>query len=164
MHRDHWRRAAPTSWTYFALICVASAFTAETAVSQVPSADGVTWSRMFVFTDGRTFVTDGAFMLDSSLVDAGEFADAELIAPHLATFEGYFAADLPDEFALSEHERDAQTFRAPSGVALSARYVDYLRATPRGPSLRLRMKGDFEPVVIVADCNAVGLLMPMKRP
>jgi hypothetical protein len=158
-------RPRRTRWTCLALIGVLGGFTAHRAVSQERSSDEIAWTRKFQLTDGRTFVTDGAITLDASLVNPREFASAELITVSMKVIESYFAADLPDEFTLAELGPGATkgTYRAPSGVTLAARYVEYLRETLPASSLRLRMKGDLEPVVILSDGKAVGLLMPMKR-
>jgi len=73
------------------------------------------------------------------------------------------AAELPDEFELGDLERGSrpQTYEAPSGVTLAGKYVEFLRSVV--PGARLRMSGDRDPIVIVSDGKAVGLVMAMVR-
>jgi hypothetical protein len=42
-------------------------------------------------------------------------------------------------------------------------YVDFLRRTMSASTVRLRMKGNMEPIVIMANGSAVGVLMPVKQ-
>lgn len=157
-------RPRRSRWAQLILVGVTAALAAQT-VPQERSSDGVAWNRMLQLSDGRVFVTDGAITLEASLVNPGEHPSGEPASVSQTVIEGFLAADLPDEFALGELDRGAepQTYESPSGVTLAARYVDYLRATLPAASLRLRMKGDFEPVVIVSDGKAVGLVMALRR-
>ena len=64
--------------------------------------------------------------------------------------------------AISPQRYRAGVNSAPNGIALNATYVSYLRRILSG-STRFRMTGDLQPVVIVADGKAVGVLMPVKK-
>jgi len=69
----------------------------------------------------------------------------------------YLSADLPNEFSLSQlSPRDARTYAAPSGIVLNATYIDFVRRTLPPRQVRLRMKGDLDPVVIAVDGKPVG--------
>jgi hypothetical protein len=113
--------------------------------------------------DGRTLVTDGALALDAALAKP-PVPPSDLGPSPGGILERHLSADLPDEFRLAQLEpgQRPQTYVAPSGVVLSARYVDYLRRTLPERNLRLRMKGELDPVVLVLDGRPVGLLMPMR--
>jgi hypothetical protein len=56
-----------------------------------------------------------------------------------------------------------KTYTAPNGIALNATYINYLRRTLPSGSVRFRMTAKLEPVVIVANGSAVGVLMPVKQ-
>jgi hypothetical protein len=133
--------------------------------SASPAQNGtVTWQRLVRLHDGREFVSDGRLALDAALAKPSVLPSTVLPEATAKIIEGYLAAQLPDEFALSELSHPgAEQYIAPSGVVLDPIYVDYLRRTSSGSRLRLRMKGDTEPIVILLDAKAVGLLMPMKR-
>ena len=79
--------------------------------------------------------------------------------------EGYLAGSFTHEFGLGELKvkEAGRTYVAPSGVLVSATYVDFLRRTMSASTVRLRMKGNMEPIVIMANGSAVGVLMPVKQ-
>jgi hypothetical protein len=79
--------------------------------------------------------------------------------------EGHLSARWPDEFGLAQlTPRDgSRTYAAPSGVVLNATYIDFLRRALPPAQIRLRMKGDYEPVVILAGGTPIGIVMPVKR-
>jgi len=144
-----------------ALIGLLAACAASTAVAQ----EEVSWRNVFRLSDGRLFVTDGALMIDASFVDEGQRPSAE-ITPSMQVIEGYLALKHPDEFTLQQLEVGSlpRSFRSPSGVFVGAKYVEFLRAAGPERSLRLRMNGAREPIVIVSDGVAVGVVMPLAPP
>ena len=78
--------------------------------------------------------------------------------------ERYLSADLPSEYSLSQLlPRDARTYAAHSGIVLNSTYVDFVRHTLSPRQVRLRMKGDLDPVVITVDGKPVDVMMPVKR-
>jgi hypothetical protein len=115
-------------------------------------------------SDGRTLVTDGGMAIDV------EIAKPKLPAEGLTKIpgkilEGYLAGSFTHEFGLGELKvkEAGRTYVAPSGVLVSATYVDFLRRTMSASTVRLRMKGNMEPIVILANGSAVGVLMPVKQ-
>ena len=112
--------------------------------------------------DGRTFISDGAVALDAALTKATSSETQVLPEASAKIIEGYLTAELPDEFASYQLTRRGETYVAPSGVRLNPIYIDYLRRTLPESRLRFRMKSDLEPVVVLLDGKAVGLLMPIK--
>jgi hypothetical protein len=129
------------------------------------AADAPAWTGWFRVADGRTFVTDGAMMLDAAVarVDPLPGRKLELSAE---VVEGHLAGHGSEEMRVSELERggDGRAYRAPSGVTVSARYVDYLRDHVPVASLRLRFDGDGKPITIVSNGETIGVVMPMARP
>jgi hypothetical protein len=113
--------------------------------------------------DGRTFVSDGRFTLDAALAKPAVLPSHALPEQTGKLIEGYLTAELPDEFVFSQLTLNGENYIAPSGVLLNRIYVDYLRRTLPDAQFRFRMKSDSEPIVILFDGKAVGLVMPMKR-
>jgi hypothetical protein len=120
------------------------------------------WRRVVHLHDGRTFVSDGALALDLELVKPAERPKQDLGEASANIVEGYLNAQLPNEYALSQLTRRGETYAAPNGVTLNPSYIEYLRRTLPESRVRLRMKGPTEPVVVLLDAKAVGLLMPMR--
>jgi hypothetical protein len=154
-----------------ALACMAVA-TALAAAAQSPPTlkppnpgEEPGWNRMVRLDDGRTFVTDGAFALDATLARPNALPATVLGAASAKLVEGYLAAAFTTEFRLADLKASpsAKTYIAPNGIPLGAGYVDYLRRTLPAAQLRLRMKGELDPIVIVLDGNRVGVLMPVRR-
>ena len=129
------------------------------------AADGVpAWKKTLEMSDGRTFVTDGAMTIDAALAKPAELPKDVLPQASSKIMEKFMAAELPNEYAIGELERaESGKYRAPNGLILSALYVDFLRSVLADGTLRLRMKGDLEPVVVLSSGKAVGLVMAMKR-
>ena len=129
------------------------------------AADGApVWKRQMKLSDGRTFVTDGAMTIDAALAKPAELPKDVLPEATGKLMEKYMTADLPNEYAVGELVRaESGKYRSPSGLVLSALYVDFLRSVLPDGTLRLRMKGDLEPVVVLSNGKAVGLVMAMKR-
>ena len=133
-----------------------------------PTAPGTpgdpNWQRVVSLSDGRKFVTDGGMAIDIAI------AKPKLPAEGLAEIpgkilEGHLAGSFTHEFGLGELKvkEAGRTFVAPSGVLLSVTYVDFLRRAMPASTVRLRMKGNMEPIVIMANGSAVGVLMPVKQ-
>ena len=121
------------------------------------------WDKLVRLNDDRRFVSDGRFLLDVTLAKLAKEPTQLLSGTTAKVVERYLIATLPDEFGLSQLARDHGNYKAPSGVILNASYVDYLRQLLGASQLSFRMKTDLEPVVILLDGKAVGLLMPMRR-
>ena len=127
----------------------------------MPGSPAPVWQRMVQLDDGRTFVTDGGMAIDAALVKPPLPNNAPVSGKII---ERYLSADLPNEFSLSQlSPRDGRTYAAPSGIVLNATYIDFVRRTLPPRQVRLRMKGDLDPVVITVDGKTVGLMMPVKR-
>jgi hypothetical protein len=155
------RNSAGPIWTQFVMIVLLVGVCCSAAAPQ--ESNEIAWNKMFRLSDARLFVTDGAMTLDAELAKPTELPRTELPASTGQVMERYMAADLPDEFALRDLERGTrpETYEAPNGVTLAAKYVEFLRRVV--PRASLRMKGDLEPVVILSDGKAVGLVMAMAR-
>ena len=128
-----------------------------------PGSPGPLWQRMVQLDDGRTFVTDGGMAIDAALAKP-TLPNNALSPVSGKTIERYLAADLPNEFSLSQlSPRDGRTYAAPSGVVLNATYIDFVRRTLAPQPVRLRMKGELDPVLILMNGKPVGAMMPVKR-
>lgn len=155
------RKPRRVGWVQLALIGTLAALSFDAAVPQ--ETLGIVWNRMFRVPDGRIFVTDGAIMLDAELADLPELPGTELPASTGEVMARYMAAERANEIELDDLERGAasQTYEAPNGLPFAAKYIEYLREVV--PDALLRIGGDLEPVVIVDEGEAVGLVMAMAR-
>lgn len=119
------------------------------------------WQGVIRFADGRTFVTDGGLALDVTFAKPAKLPSRELPPKVL---DQYLSASHKDEYGFGDLTAalSGRTYSAPNGIALNATYVTYLRRVLSG-STRFRMTEELQPVVIVADGKAVGLLMPVKQ-
>ena len=156
------RQPCHVVWVRLALIGMLAMLAFDPAVPQ-EGASAIVWNKMFHLPDGRLFVSDGALTLDAELADLPELPGTELPPSAGDVMARYMAAERPDEIELDDLERGthAQTYEAPNGLPFAAKYVEFLRAAV--PDASLRIGGDLEPVVIVADGRAVGLVMAMAR-
>ena len=131
-----------------------------------PAAPGTSgdpmWQGIVRLSDGRVFVTDGGLAIEAALAKPAKLPERELAAKVL---EGYLTASHKDEFGVGDLTAAAtgRTYTSPSGVALSATYINFLRRIMPAGSLRLRMTAPRQPVVIAASGKAVGVLMPVAQ-
>jgi len=138
----------------------------QTQKPMKPTAPGTpgdpTWQGIVRLADGRLFVTDGGLAIDAALAKPATLPDREFPSKVL---EDYLKAAHKDECSLSDLKAVAsgRTYTTPSGIALNATYIDYLRRRLPTGSGRLRMTAAMQPVVIVADGKAVGVLMPVRQ-
>jgi hypothetical protein len=151
-----------------AAIAIVTLMTAQVVSAQTrmqPTAPGShgdpVWQGVLRFADGRTFVTDGGLAIDVTFAKPATLPSRELPTRLL---EQYFNASHKDEYGFGDLTAalSGRTYSAPNGIALNATYVSYLRRILSG-SARFRTTGDLQPVVIVADGKAVGVLMPVKK-
>ena len=132
-----------------------------------PTAPGTpgdpTWQRTIRLSDGRTFVTDGGFAIDAALAKPAALPSQVIDKPK--AFEAYLASPRKDEYGLRDltPAGDSRTYTSPSGIVLNSTYINFLRRTLPAGSVRLRMTGDFDPVLIAVDGKVVGVLMPVKK-
>lgn len=134
----------------------------ERSPGPAPAGAGPTWQRSLRLGDGRLFVTDGAMAIDAALARPATLP-AEAQASAGASFiERQLSAQHADEVGLRQLSRaDGGVYRTPSGVHLGPAYVDFLRRTL--PAARLRSSGSRDPVVILLEGRAVGVVMPLAR-
>jgi hypothetical protein len=149
-----------------AAIMTAQVLLAQTQAPMKPTAPGTagdpTWQGTVRLGDGRTFVTDGGLAIDAVLAKPAKLPDREVAARVL---EGYLNAPHKDEYGFGDLSAVAsgRTYTAPNGIALNATYIDFLRRTLPARSVRFRMTGALQPVVIHANGQAVGVLMPVRQ-
>ena len=150
-------------WTRLALVGLLATASFGSALAQPSSSEEVVWNRLFRMPDGRVFVTDGAMMLDESIAMPQPVPSLELPASTGDTMQQRMTIDRPDEFTLRQLQPGSRpnTYEAPNGTLLAAKYVELLRDTVPGASLRIG--NDLDGVVIVHDGAAVGLVMPVSR-
>ena len=109
--------------------------------------------------DGRTFVSDGGLVLDVGLAKPA-MRPSQTMPPDMGTaIAGYLSGYYPTELGLSDlrEGRTPGVFVGP-GFAVSRNYVTFL--TRYVPRVRIRVKGEGYPVLLVLDQRNVGLLLP----
>lgn len=157
-------RHLTTAATAAAAVIAAQVLLAQVPLKPTPpgTPGDPAWQGILRLSDGRTFVTDGGLALDVALAKPATLPDRVLAAKVL---EGYLNAAHKDEYGLSELSAAAsgKTYTSPNGIALNATYIDFLRRALPPASVRLRMSGGLQPIVILANDRAVGVLMPVKQ-
>ena len=147
-----------------AVIIVAQALFAQTAMK--PTAPGTggdpVWQGSVRLSDGRTFVTDGGLALDAGLAKPAKLPDRVLPGKVL---ESYLNTSREHEYGFSDLTAalSGRTYTSPSGIPLNATYINFLRRVLPVRSVRFRMGGEMQPVVIVAEGKVVGVLMPVRK-
>ena len=146
------------------LTLAATVSSAQTRMT--PTAPGTAgdpaWQAVVRLSDGRTLVTDGGIAIDAALAKLAKLPEKELAGKIVET---YFNLALKDEYRFSDLTPPAngRTYTTPSGIPLNATYLDYLRRILPAASVRFRMGGELQPVVVVVDGKAVGTLMPVRK-
>ncbi len=138
---------------------------AQTKAPLKPTAPGTAgdpvWQGMLHMTDGRTFITDGGLAVDAAFAKPAALPTRELPAKVL---EDYLKASHKNEYGFDDlmPAASGNTFTSPSGIALNATYIKYLRRiAPRG--VRFRMTEPGKPIVVVADNKPIAVLMPVRQ-
>ena len=135
------------------------------AQRMTPSAPGAggdpEWQGIVRLSDGRSFITDGGLALDVAFAKPATLPGREIPGKVLET---YLNAERKDDYGLGDLTPAAsgKTFTTPSGIPLSATYVNYLRRMLPS-SVRFRVGGELEPIGIVANGKIVGVLMPVRK-
>jgi hypothetical protein len=131
-----------------------------------PTAPGTAgdpaWQGTVRMSDGRTFITDGGLAVDAAFAKPATLPAREVASKVL---EGYLKASHRNEYGFDDLTAapTGKTYTSPSGIALNATYVNYLRrVAPRGA--RFRMTEGTQPIVVVAaDGHPIAVLMPVKK-
>ncbi|HEX5214083.1 MAG TPA: hypothetical protein VFV98_01400 [Vicinamibacterales bacterium] len=148
-----------------ALICALAATVAFAQQRSMPPPPSMVmppvWAGSVQMPDGRTFVTDGGLAVDVAVTKPEPMPSASLPAETGKVFESHLKASHTDEIDLADLKpgEHKNTFVGPRGIGVSGNYVNYLRKAI--PKSRLRFRSDKDPIVIVLDGRAVGLLMPL---
>jgi hypothetical protein len=131
-----------------------------------PTAPGTkgdpAWQAVVRLSDGRTLVTDGGIAIEAAVAKLASLPEKEFSGKII---ENYFNLPLKDEYRFGDLTplANGRTYTTPSGVPLNATYLDYLRRTLPAAAVRFRMGGELQPVVILVDGKAVGVLMPVRK-
>jgi hypothetical protein len=139
---------------------------AQTQERLTPTAPGTsgdpTWQGTLRLTDGRTFITDGGLAIDAAIAKPATLPAKEFPP---GVVERYLSAAHKDECGFSDLTPAAtgRTYATPSGIALNATYISYLRRRLSTQSARFRMTAPMQPVVVVEDGKTVAVLMPVRQ-
>jgi hypothetical protein len=145
--------------SFVIVLLFATAAVADPLKPTAPGAGGApVWQRVVHLSDGRTLVTDGGLAIDAALAKPAKLPTGEASGKII---EGFLARP-GTEVPITDLQPAGTVYTAPSGMKLSATYVDYLRRT-LGERVTFRMGGDLDPIVIVAGGKPVGVLMAVRR-
>jgi hypothetical protein len=148
------------------LVMTAQIAMAQTRTPMKPTVPGTpgdpVWQAVVPMHDGRTFVTDGGLAIDAAFAKPASLPERQVPAKAV---EDLLGATHKDECGFNDlvAAGSGKTYTTPSGIALNATYVKFLRRILSSATVRFRMSGNMQPVVIVAGGKAVGVLMPVKQ-
>ena len=164
-----WRRiGSPALLGSFVVVATVGTIAGQTSKPPISSPSVVappTWWRALAMPDGRTFVTDGGLSIDAALVKPASMP--EKLPPASATvIARLLATPSEKETALVDLQpgKSPNTFTTKDGVILNGNYITLLRSVLAPGRTRLRTRGKTDPVVVVADGQAVGVMMPVQPP
>ena len=152
--------------TAIALALLAQTLLAQSKTPLKPTTPGSSgdpvWQGVVKMSDGRTFLTDGGMAIDTAVAKPAKLPEREFPGTIL---EKYFSAAHRDEYRFSDLTAVAsgKTYTTPGGIPLNATYITYLRRILPASSVRFRLNGELEPVLVVADGKVVGVLMPVRK-
>jgi hypothetical protein len=148
-----------------AALLIALPVSAQTQTAMKPTVPGTpgdpVWQGTLRMSDGRTFITDGGLAVDAAFAKPAALPTREFPAKVL---EDYLKASHKDEYGFADLTLAAtgKTYTSPSGIALNATYINYLRRiAPRGS--RFRMTEGLQPIVVIADGSPIAVLMSVRR-
>lgn len=156
-------RAATIGWLLVALLQTTAA--QESAIK--PSSPAVvappTWSRVLKMPDGRTFVTDGGLSIDVKFAQPATLPPTVIPPESAKILAGLMTEPFDRESGLDELRPGAfpNSFATPDDVTLNGNYLTFLRRVLPAGRTRLRTRGKRDPVVIVTDGQAIGVMMPL---
>jgi hypothetical protein len=111
--------------------------------------------------DRREWVSDGALLVDASLVDVKPGPLKEITE---RAVEDLIRSGKIHDFALGELLPKGEHFMTPTGVHLGRAYIDLLRAIEQdGGAIRLRPAHAISPVVIERGGKTIAVLMPRSK-
>ena len=119
------------------------------------------WQATLRLSDGRTYVTDGGLAVDAALAKPASLPAREIPGK---VIEDYAKAPHQNEYGFADltPALTGKSYTSPSGIALNATYINYLRRiAPRGS--RFRMSDGMKPIVVIANGVPIAVLMAMKQ-
>jgi hypothetical protein len=124
-----------------------------------------TWWRAIPMADGRVFVTDGGLSIDAAVVKPATLPE-KFPAAAGANVARLLSSPYDKETGLGDLRPGTRpnTFVTAEGVVLNGNYITLLRSVLTPARTRLRTKGKTDPVVVVVDGGAVGVMMPVQPP
>jgi hypothetical protein len=123
------------------------------------------WTRLVKLPDGRTLISDGGIAIDVALVKPSSMPTVTVSESTGVTFANLFKATFEHEFGLNQLSAGTRpnTFTGPGGLLLNGNYINFLRQTAGAGRVRLRANSGPQPMVILIDGQASGVMMPMAK-
>ena len=155
----------PLQLAAVALLLISLPVTAQNRTPMKPTAPGTpgdpAWQATLRMSDGRTYVSDGGLAVDAALAKPAALPAREVPGK---VIEDYQKAAHLNEYGFADLTASitGKSYTSPSGIALNATYITYLRRiAPRGS--RFRMSDGMKPIVVVANGVPIAVLMAMKQ-
>lgn len=147
------------------MICTLTAQTSKPPISNPDVVAPPTWWRAIPMADGRVFVTDGGISIDAAVVKPATLPE-KFPAAAGANVARLLSSPYDKETGLGDVRPGTKpnTFVTSEGVVLNGNYITLLRSVLKPAQTRLRTKGKTDPVVVVVDGRAVGVMMPIQPP
>jgi len=144
-----------------AFVPVQASAQASAPLAETPPA----WTRVMHMPDGRTFVSDGGLAIDAAIAKPATLPTIVIPDQTSKRYADMVAAPFDREVSLGELTAGSRrnTFVTPTGLPLNGNYINILRRASGASRMRLRLKGDLDPIVIVMDGKLIGIVMAMAR-
>jgi hypothetical protein len=148
-----------------AMVCTLTGQPSKPPISNPSIVAPPTWWRAIPMADGRVFVTDGGISIDAAVVKPATLPE-KFPASAGANVARLLSTPYDKETSLGDLRPGTRpnTFITDEGVVLNGNYITLLRSALKPAQTRLRTKGKTDPVVVVVDGRAVGVLRPVQPP
>ena len=148
-------------WWLPVLVLLATPWATRAQPASAKGDGAPVFTKRLQLADGRTFVSDGALAIDDGIAKVKNLS--ELTAVPGAVLDKFIQAPFTSESSGSDLSSRGGNYTTPDGTLLAARYIDYLRQHTALRRLRFRVSGVRQPVILVLDGRAVGVLMPLAQ-
>ena len=148
-----------------AMVCTLTGQMSKPPISNPSIVAPPTWWRAIPMADGRVFVTDGGLSIDAAVVKPATLPE-KFPAAAGANVARLLSTPYDKETGLGDLRLGTRpnTFVTAEGVVLNGNYITLLRSVLKPAHTRLRTKSRTDPVVVVVDGRAVGVMMPVQPP
>jgi hypothetical protein len=148
-----------------ATVCTLTGQTSRPPISNPSVVAPPIWWRAIPMDDGRLFVTDGGISIDAAVVKPATLPEKFPPAAG-ANVARLLSTPYDKETSLGDLRPGTRpnTLVTAEGIVLNGNYITLLRSVLKPAQARLRTKGKTDPVVVVVEGRAIGVMMPVQPP